>query len=91
VNQALPLVGWVIVTVVVVAIGTVVVFVVRRWAQRDAPLESFTIQDLREMRSRGEITESEFAAMRAALLSQMDLRASAGVGGKEPEGEQRSE
>jgi uncharacterized membrane protein len=44
----------------------------RRWAQRDDRAASFTMQDLRDMRARGEITEQEFAAMRATLVGQLD-------------------
>jgi hypothetical protein len=56
--------------------GFYVVRAVRRWiVQEDAP-ETFTIQDLREMRARGDITDPEFAAMRAKLLAQLDLSAS---------------
>ena len=45
---------------------------VRKWAQREEPVGSFTLEDLRDLRARGQITEQEFAALRAALLS--DLR-----------------
>ena len=54
-------------------IGWWVALAVRRWAQRDDAVVSFTFQDLREMRARGQINDREFAAMRAALLAQYDL------------------
>lgn len=54
--------------------GLFVALAVRRWSQRDEPAPNFTFQDLREMRARGDISESEFAAMRAALLAGVELK-----------------
>lgn len=52
--------------------GYCVVLAVRRWAQREEHAATFTFQDLREMRARGQISEQEFASMRAALLGQFE-------------------
>lgn len=41
---------------------------IKRWMAREAPAEPFTLQDIREMKARGEIDEREFQAMRAAIL-----------------------
>jgi hypothetical protein len=54
------------------AVGGIYVLVaVRRWTRRDERPTTFTIQDLREMRDRGEISAQEFAAMRATILGQL--------------------
>jgi uncharacterized membrane protein len=70
-----PLFIWTAVVVVVALAGFGVAVAVRRWMSREEPIETFTFQDLREMRARGDISEQEFAAMRAALLARMDLEA----------------
>ncbi|MCK4343135.1 MAG: SHOCT domain-containing protein [Phycisphaerae bacterium] len=62
---------WIAVVVLAIAAGFLAVVAVRRWAHREERAETFTFQDLREMRARGEITEREFAAMRNVLLEQM--------------------
>ncbi len=67
--------GWFIVAAVASVVGFLIAVAVRRWAQREergGSATSFTFQDLRDMRARGDITEQEFAAMRAALLAQWD-------------------
>lgn len=46
---------------------------VRKWAQRDERVGNFTLQDLRNLRARGQISEQEFAALRAALLSELQI------------------
>ena len=56
---------------VLIFVGTVIIVWVRRWVRRDAAPDIFTVQDLREMRDRGEISAREFEVMRAALLSRM--------------------
>ena len=50
-------------------LGFYLALALRRWAQRDQRVETFTFQDLRDMRARGQISEREFAAVRAALLA----------------------
>lgn len=49
--------------------GYYLVVAVRRWTQREVQVETFTLQDLRDMRARGDISAQEFSAMRAALLA----------------------
>jgi len=48
--------------------GYVLARAVKRWTQSNDKPEAFTLQDLRDMRSRGEITAQEFDTMRAAIL-----------------------
>lgn len=53
--------------------GLVVAAAIRRWSQKEEHAATFTFQDLREMRARGDISEAEFQSMRAALLAELDL------------------
>lgn len=58
-----------LVVLVLVVVGVVVAFMARRWAKGDQELgEVFTLQDLREMRERGDISDVEFRAMRGDIL-----------------------
>lgn len=70
--ELLSVFGWVAVAAVLAVAGFLVVFMVRRWSQRDEPVATFTFHDLREMRARGDITETEFKAMRSSLLAEYD-------------------
>ncbi len=57
---------------VLVVVGAVVIYLLRRSLGRgDAPPEGFTLQDLREMRAAGRISDAEFAAMRAAIIGRL--------------------
>ena len=60
---------WFAVAAVAAVGGYYLVVAVRRWTQRDERVEAFTLQDLRDMRARGDINEQEFSAMRAAILA----------------------
>lgn len=64
---------WFAVVAVASLAGFYLVAALRRWMQREARIESFTLQDLRDMRARGDISDHEFSAMRAALLAQQDI------------------
>lgn len=66
-------IGWLVVVVAAILAGFAAVVAVRKWARREVRAEAFTIQDLRDLRARGQITEAEFVAMRAALLQEMGL------------------
>jgi len=58
----------------------------RRLLRHQSSEQPFTIQGLRDLRARGQITEQEFEAMRAAVLQQFDADASAqSPGGSEPD------
>jgi hypothetical protein len=52
--------------------GFYAVAAVRKWALRRDAVATFTLQDLRDMRTRGEISDREFATLRAQLLAQVD-------------------
>ncbi len=56
-------------------VGFYVVAAVRRWALRRHAVATFTLQDLRDLRMRGELNEREFATLRAQLLDQMGATA----------------
>lgn len=71
--------------------GWFVTMALRRWAQRDEHAENFTVQDLRDMRARGDITEREFVAMRRALLAEMGARIDGGSEIRPPDPEGNSE
>jgi hypothetical protein len=57
--------------------GLYLAVAVRRWVQSEEPVGSFTLQDLRDMRARGEISAQEFATMRTALLAELQLASGA--------------
>jgi hypothetical protein len=82
-DQLLSIFIWFVVAGALVAVGFLAALAVRRWMQREEPVQTFTFQDLRDMRARGEISESEFAAMRAVLLAQAAAPDDAGA---EPRG-----
>lgn len=65
---------WFAVVAVASLAGFYLVVALRRWMQRETRVESFTLQDLRDMRARGDISDQEFSAMRAAMLAQQDFR-----------------
>ncbi len=69
-DELLSLFLWFGAAAVAAVAGYCVVLAVRRWAQREERVPTFTFQDLREMRARGQISEQEFASMRDALLIQ---------------------
>jgi len=66
---------WVVLVAILAIGGLAVALAARRWAQRDAQREAFTLQDLRDMRARHEISDQEFLALRAAVLGQTARRA----------------
>jgi hypothetical protein len=58
---------------VVALAGFYAAVAIRRWSQREVRATTFTFQDLRDMRSSGQISDREFVAMRAALLAELEL------------------
>ena len=74
-GEMLTLFIWFALAAVLALGGLYAAIGVRKWSQREDRPENFTVQDLREMKARGEISEREFAAMRTALLGQFDLEA----------------
>ena len=63
---------WVMLAAVLAISALYVALAVKRYLQREARPEPLTLQDLREMRARNEISDQEFAALRAAILGRMD-------------------
>lgn len=49
--------------------GYLLVRRVRAWTQQDEKIESFTLQDLRELRQRGEISPKEYDALRKTIIA----------------------
>lgn len=61
--------GFLIMLAAIAAIGGFAVAArLRRWTTTEQPTEAFSMQDLREMRQRGQISDQEFETMRAAIL-----------------------
>ncbi len=75
---AQSVVVWSIVMLGAIIVGAVVLFVVRRRMLSDDGSDSagmLSLQDLREMRDRGELSEEEFEAAKGALLGRpLDVR-----------------
>lgn len=59
---------WVMVAAVLAVAGLRAALALREWARREQRAEPFTLQDLRELRARQQISEAEFQALRAAVL-----------------------
>ncbi len=72
-SQMLTLLGTFALAAVLALMGFFLATAVKRWSQREERPETFTFQDLRNMRDRGEITPTEFAAMRSTLLAEHGL------------------
>lgn len=62
---------WAIVAIGLIFAGLVVVMAVRRWARTEIHADTFTVGDLRDMLTRGDITEQEFRAMRSRIIDQV--------------------
>ena len=65
---------WLALLVGVVVLGTIVILMVRRLlTNRECESDgtAFTLQELREMRDRGELTEEEFQRARTAMVGQV--------------------
>jgi hypothetical protein len=89
---------WYILGIGVIGVGTLLLGIlagrlVKKRLRRDHPVETFTIQDLREMRERGQITAQEYQATRAAIVGHLKAAPRSGprkTGPVEPEaGRQR--
>jgi uncharacterized protein (DUF58 family) len=73
-GEVLGVALWVMLAAALALAGGYLVAAVRRRLHHELPTQPFTLQELREMRGREQITEREFQALRAALLG----RAAAG-------------
>lgn len=67
------LLPWLAVLVGVVIAGGVLIYVVRKWMAGDSstPPEGFTLQDLRDLHSRGELTDAEYQSAREAMIGRV--------------------
>jgi hypothetical protein len=70
-SNALMVGLWVMLAAILGVAGTRLALAVRRRFRTDPPTQTFTLQDLRELRDKGELSEQEFAALRALTLSRM--------------------
>jgi hypothetical protein len=59
---------WIMLAASLAIAGAYLALAIKRWTQRDEPAETFTLQDLRDMRARDQITDREFDTLRAELL-----------------------
>lgn len=86
-----PVVILALVTILLIAVGSAVVLLSRRWMRDSDPPDTatpFTLQDLREMRARGDIDETEYTAMRTMILGRHDpagLADTPPAGGEHPD------
>ena len=64
---------WLIAIVVFVIVGGVMIYLIRRWLRSDSGTDpiGFTLQDLRELHARGEITDEEFAHAREQMIGRL--------------------
>ena len=80
-----------VIVLILLAVGIVVGYVVVRRARAMTgdveTFEPFTLHDFRQMRDRGEITEVEYQAMRAALLGRMHAELAEGRSDATPAGD----
>ena len=88
-NDAGTLIGQIVPWAIVLIVLLVIAFFGLTWLSRrlgpdDSPTENigFTLQDLRAMRDRGELTEQEFLKARSHMIEQVDPPAPAS---KDPE------
>jgi hypothetical protein len=72
-GDVLVLFVWFVLSAVVALGGFYIAVAIRRWSQRETRPATFTFQDLRDMRASGQINDREFAAMRMALLAELEL------------------
>ncbi|MFH1748193.1 MAG: SHOCT domain-containing protein [Planctomycetota bacterium] len=70
INSVLTTGLWIMLAAILGIGGVSVVMAVRRWSRREEASTAFTLQELREMRAQGEISEAEYATLRDALLGQ---------------------
>lgn len=68
-GQAFSAGMWMMLVIALAVAGLMAAKWVKRWAQRPDLPASFTLQDLRDMRSRGEISEAEFARLKAGVTA----------------------
>ncbi len=80
------LLPWLIMLVGFVFVGGVVIFYIRRWMKNDAMSNQsgFTLQDLRDMHRRGELTVEQFNAAKLAMVGRLTKPPSTVPTGEKP-------
>lgn len=70
VGDVLP---WLILLVGLIIVGGVAIYFFRRWMWHDSRSSTagFTLQDLRDLHARGELTDEEFNAAKAAMIGRL--------------------
>ena len=66
--------GWIGLAVLLGLTGMFVIRRVRTWTQAEKEADAFTLQDLRNMHARGDISDTEFDAMRTDMISGIAAR-----------------
>jgi hypothetical protein len=82
-GRALSIGLWVMLAAVLGIGGIYAALAVKRWMQREEPVETLTLQDLREMRARGQITEEEYETLRAGILGSAGTRTARDEGARD--------
>jgi len=64
---------WLIAIVAFIIVGGVVIYLTRRWLRSDEGTDpiGFTLQDLRELHARGELSDEEFAHAREQMIGRL--------------------
>lgn len=69
-SQSAIKVGLLILVLAVAAVaGLYVVVAIKRWLNRDESIDTFSLQELRELKQRGELTPAEFEALRGEIIA----------------------
>jgi hypothetical protein len=78
-RSASEVIPWLILFIGLVLVGGVLIFYVRRWMKGDGGQSEvgFTLQDLREMHARGDLSDIEFQSARAAMIGRIAAEKSA--------------
>lgn len=65
--------GMGILLVVLLVAGYIVVRMVRGRLHKEAPLETFTLQDLRDLKAQGQLSDAEYDRLRSMLIGQSSM------------------
>src|ERR1043165_262191 len=72
-TQAGDVIPWLILLIGFILAGGVLIYFVKRWTKQDqaSSAAGFTLQDLRELHARGELSEEEFQSARRAMIGRL--------------------
>lgn len=74
-RSASEVIPWLILFIGIVLVGGVLIFYVRKWMKGggfdSSGSAGFTLQELRDMHARGELTDAEFHSARAAMIGRL--------------------